>query len=91
MAQFFVHIEWGWHWCPEHPYVGGAYEEIAPEVDSMESSLEKMVMGDDYDSEAAGRMEELPSIWLYGVWDLLHMVWWSDCPINEEEEEEEEA
>ncbi|KAI0163349.1 hypothetical protein BJ166DRAFT_292313 [Pestalotiopsis sp. NC0098] len=87
MAQFFVHIEWAWHWCPDHPYVGGSYEEIAPEIECIESSLEKMVMGDDYDSKAAGRMEELPSIWLYGIWDFLYMVWWSDAPINEEEEE----
>ncbi|KAF7529668.1 hypothetical protein G7054_g9789 [Neopestalotiopsis clavispora] len=77
IGQFFVHVEWAWHWCPEHPSVGcDRGPEIAAEVDSIESHLEKMVMGNEYDSLAVGRSKECPSVWLYGVWNFIEYVWW---------------
>ncbi|ETS75770.1 hypothetical protein PFICI_12714 [Pestalotiopsis fici W106-1] len=67
-GQFFVHVEWAWHWCPPTDVFT---DETHAEVDSIEANLEKMIMGNEYDSEAAGRTNELPSTWLFDTWDFL--------------------
>ncbi|KAI1077765.1 hypothetical protein F5B20DRAFT_550308 [Whalleya microplaca] len=81
MRRFFVHLEWAWHWSVDHPRVGSyGHSNLDMEVNAMESWLEKMVMGDDYNGESAGKTSESPSIWLYAVWNTLEHVWWSDIP-----------
>ncbi|KAI1378363.1 hypothetical protein F4677DRAFT_392651 [Hypoxylon crocopeplum] len=81
MKRFFVHLEWAWHWfLIDHPRVGLPHNCLDREMNKMESWLENMVMGDDYDSEAAGKGNEQPSIWLYKIWSTLEHVWWPDIP-----------
>ncbi|KAI0010803.1 hypothetical protein F4779DRAFT_576168 [Xylariaceae sp. FL0662B] len=84
MRRFFVHLEWAWHWSFEHPRVGfHRSDSLVTQVNRMESWLEKMVMGDDYDGESAGKINEQPSIWLYKVWTMLEHIWWLDIPRDE--------
>ncbi|KAI1496931.1 hypothetical protein F5X99DRAFT_424022 [Biscogniauxia marginata] len=75
MRRFFVHLEWPWYWSPN----AQTDEEMAPNVDyetieshrfvwEAENWLEQKVMGDEYDSYALGKAEELPSRWLALAW-----------------------
>ncbi|KAI0888586.1 uncharacterized protein GGS22DRAFT_184165 [Annulohypoxylon maeteangense] len=81
MRSFFVHIEWATHWSVEHPRIGlSEHDDLDLRMNEMESWLEKMVMGDEYDSEAMGKLKRQPSIWLYVVWATLSQVWWSSLP-----------
>ncbi|KAI1455964.1 hypothetical protein F4805DRAFT_434106 [Annulohypoxylon moriforme] len=81
MRRFFVHVEWAGHWSTEHPRVGfSKHDELDLQINEMESWLEKMVMGDQYNSEAEGKMNEQPSIWLYGIWATLQHIWWTGLP-----------
>ncbi|KAK6068034.1 hypothetical protein SCUP515_09816 [Seiridium cupressi] len=66
--RFFVHLEWAWRWCVEHPYVGRRHSWLDVETHGFESQLEKFVMGNDYQSETAGKVKEQPSIWLHSIW-----------------------
>ncbi|KAI0157919.1 hypothetical protein GGR52DRAFT_180839 [Hypoxylon sp. FL1284] len=78
MRRFFVHLEWAWHWAVKHPQVGlQNLDALNAELNRMESWLEKMVMGDNYDNEAAGKNSEQPGVWQYVVWNMLEHLWWS--------------
>ncbi|KAI1208353.1 uncharacterized protein F4807DRAFT_148820 [Annulohypoxylon truncatum] len=66
MKRFFVHILS----CPSglatHPYImAPGYQPI---INKLESKLEKIVMGEEYSSEAAGKLNEQPSLWLRNFW-----------------------
>ncbi|KAI1774983.1 hypothetical protein F4818DRAFT_57464 [Hypoxylon cercidicola] len=78
MRRFFVHLEWGWHWYFEHSRIDfhSQYEDLNKKVNKMESWLEKLVMGDDYNSESAGKITDQPSIWLYWIGGILEHVQW---------------
>lgn len=82
MKRFFVHLEWGWRWCVEHPYVGPRHDSLDVEIHGFESQLEKFVMGDDYRSETVGKVKEQPSIWLHNIWGTLEFVGWSNLPLD---------
>lgn len=41
----------------------------------MEVALEKLVMGEQYDSYAVGKGEELPSSWLLDEWERYREYW----------------
>ncbi|XXG98171.1 hypothetical protein Hte_004492 [Hypoxylon texense] len=84
MRRFVVHLEWAWHWRIKHPRVGFAHHDILDhEVNVMETWLEKMVMGGDYNNEDAGKIAEQPSIWLYSIWNTLAHLWWPYLPQKE--------
>lgn len=81
MRRFVVHLEWAWHWRVKHPRVGSQYHNILDaEVNRTETWLEKLVMGDGYNNEAAEKIVEQPSIWLYAIWNTLEHVGWPDVP-----------
>lgn len=73
MRRFFVFLEWPWHWTPDLtlplwlqpvPYF--------PILSRMEACLEKLVMGDEYDSSVLGKLEEQPPVWLQKQWEYTH-------------------
>lgn len=77
MRCFFVHLEWARHWTAER--APDFNHLMYSKVNKMESWLEKMVMGQDYDSEAAGKSEP-PSIWLCEIRNTLEHVRWRQLP-----------
>ncbi|KAI0844308.1 hypothetical protein F5Y00DRAFT_249044, partial [Daldinia vernicosa] len=72
LQRLFIFLEWDWHWSPSRgcaPHCLDCQDRdgLSDYVDDMEVSLEKEVMGDDYDSRAVGKMEESPSQWMLVV------------------------
>ncbi|KAI4867002.1 hypothetical protein F4820DRAFT_415137 [Hypoxylon rubiginosum] len=68
MKRFFVYLEWSWHWTPsylESLRMGGRvnHEREHGLVVEMETWLERVVMGNSYDSLAVGKADEEPSDW----------------------------
>lgn len=70
LSQLFIFLESVWHWSPR---TGGPWEtydwcdprdSLNDHVELLETRLEKMVMGEDYDSSAAGKMKECRSQWM---------------------------
>ncbi|KAI3319637.1 hypothetical protein HD806DRAFT_508632 [Xylariaceae sp. AK1471] len=68
--RLFIHLEWLWRWKPyKHKFwidwYGSCLEGRENEFfTDIETWLEHIVMGDEYDSLAVGKAEERPSEWL---------------------------
>ncbi|KAK8091732.1 hypothetical protein PG997_002093 [Apiospora hydei] len=72
LRRLFVFLESGWHWspprgCTPQSCQGRRGGEVHDRIREMEQVLEKGVMGEEYDSAAEGKMEELPSQWMLHV------------------------
>ncbi|KAI1412061.1 hypothetical protein F5Y13DRAFT_200393 [Hypoxylon sp. FL1857] len=69
MKRLFVYLEWPWHWSGMK-YGNGIASKTCKNcrVDEMEKWLERMVMGDDYDSSVVGKATEPTSEWLYTIY-----------------------
>ncbi|KAK8022552.1 hypothetical protein PG993_013319 [Apiospora rasikravindrae] len=72
LRRLFVFLESGWHWspprgCTPQTCQGQRDGEVHGRIREMEQALEKGVMGEEYDSAAEGKMEELPSQWMHHV------------------------
>lgn len=71
VKRFFVFLEWPWHWSPDCALHNPNHKNtLCSTVDKMEVQLEKLVMGEEYDSGALGKAKEVPSYWIehrYGL------------------------
>ncbi|KAI1801262.1 hypothetical protein F4811DRAFT_535417 [Daldinia bambusicola] len=86
MRNFYVHLEWPWHWsCNafEHPNKClrrcRRIECPSCHADGIESWLETFVMGDEYNSYVTGKLKEWPSYWLTKEWKTFHFYNWSEA------------
>ncbi|KAI1464878.1 uncharacterized protein F4812DRAFT_440809 [Daldinia caldariorum] len=73
MKRFYVHLEWPWHWSSkalEHPNEcrSRCGDCTSCRVNVIESWLERSVMGDEYNSDAIGKLTQRPSYWLIKEW-----------------------
>ncbi|KAI2464992.1 hypothetical protein F4781DRAFT_425092 [Annulohypoxylon bovei var. microspora] len=63
MRRFFVHLEWASRWSMDNRHVSSQdFNEFDWEFRTVESWLEKMVMGHEYNSEIAAKIDDQPSI-----------------------------
>ncbi|KAJ5359321.1 uncharacterized protein N7496_011734 [Penicillium cataractarum] len=84
--RLFVHLESTSHWAPSKLLPGmrtdrlsGGRSRYLPlsndKLAEMEVALKKLVMGEQYDSYAVGKGEELPSAWLLDEWERCREYW----------------
>ncbi|KAI8944320.1 hypothetical protein F4801DRAFT_572210 [Xylaria longipes] len=75
VRRLFIHFEWNWHWSSPsenndwaQPTSKVANRGDIPRehvlVTDLEQIFEKLIMGDDYDSMAVGKADEIPSEWM---------------------------
>ncbi|KAI1364909.1 hypothetical protein F5Y08DRAFT_339256 [Xylaria arbuscula] len=75
IKNFFVRLEWGWRWAeqvwavkPNQRHNDGIQGALLNyEIDMLELSLERMIMGDSYTPKIEVILSRFPSVWLFKV------------------------
>ncbi|KAI0187635.1 hypothetical protein F4808DRAFT_465880 [Astrocystis sublimbata] len=81
IRDFFVKLEWGWRFYAEQPGRRDSEKFYSVlfhnEIDMLELSLERMIMGNEYNPDFGRKLGRKPSVWLFLVYDRLEHSNWS--------------
>ncbi|KAI1169509.1 hypothetical protein F4777DRAFT_592668 [Nemania sp. FL0916] len=81
MKAFYAYLEWGWRFSiytvKEQFRPNPSIADLNGEIDSLELSLEQMIMGREYDPIGAGKLQRRPSSWLFKLRITFWYFGWS--------------
>ncbi|KAI1123856.1 hypothetical protein F5Y10DRAFT_251022 [Nemania abortiva] len=82
IKDFFVNLEWAWHYYSEEP--GSRDDEgltgvLFDEIDMLDISLERMIMGDGYTPGLVRKSSRKLSVWPSTIYMHLEHSSWSEC------------
>ncbi|KAI1261309.1 hypothetical protein F5Y18DRAFT_209015 [Xylariaceae sp. FL1019] len=77
--DFFVKLEYGWHVYDNRPDERGhgTWSTLYAEIDFLERSLERMIMGEEYTSGLEKKLHRKPAIWPWRIGIQLEYSDWS--------------